>query len=97
VIRDRHAKFVQFGGDLPSLFFDLDDDPGELVDRAGDPSTAARQLDYARRLLRLRMSHTDPRLANRRAVSPGPVHRADPPRPAVASAPASAPASAGPA
>jgi arylsulfatase A-like enzyme len=97
VIRDHHAKFVQFGGDLPSLFFDLDDDPGELVDRAGDPSTAARQLDYARRLLRLRMSHTDPRLANRRAVSPGPVHRADPPRPAVASAPASAPASAGPA
>ena len=84
VLRDRHGKYVQFGGGLPSLFFDLDDDPHELVDRATDPAMAPRILDYAQRLLALRMAHTDPRLANVRAFPPEPIHRADPPRPGIA-------------
>lgn len=83
VLRDRHGKYVHFGGHLPSLFFDLDEDPDELVDRAGDPAATSRRLDYAERLLGLRMEHTDPRLANHRATAAGAVHRADPPRPAV--------------
>jgi arylsulfatase A-like enzyme len=81
VLRDRHGKYVQFGGHLPPLFFDLDDDPGELHDRAADPGRAAQVLEYAQRLLRLRMEHTDPRLANHRATRDGPLHRSDPPRP----------------
>jgi arylsulfatase A-like enzyme len=81
VLRDRHGKYVQFAGHFPPLFFDLDEDPDELADAAGDPDRASQVLSYAQRLLRLRMGHTDPRLANHRATYDGPVHRADPPRP----------------
>ncbi len=81
VIRDRDGKYVQFGGGLPPLFFDLDDDPGELRDLAGDADRAGQLLGYAQRLLRMHMEHTDPRLANHRATLQGPVFRADPPRP----------------
>lgn len=81
VLRDRHGKYVQFAGGFAPLFFDLDDDPGELHDCVDEPDRAAQVLDYAQRLLRLRMEHTDPRLANHRATTAGPVHRADPPRP----------------
>ena len=84
VLRDRHGKYVQFAGGLPPLFFDLDEDPGELTDRATDPGRAAEVLGYAQRLLALHLEHTDPRLANHRATPTGPVHRADPPRPARA-------------
>ncbi|CAN5701744.1 alkaline phosphatase family protein [soil metagenome] len=86
VIRDRHGKYVQFAGGLAPLFFDLDDDPGELHDlvrataddRPGEVS--ARLFDYAQRLLVLLMEHTDPRLANTRATGFGTVYRSDPPR-----------------
>ncbi len=81
VIRDREGKYVQFAGGLPPLFFDLVDDPGELVDVAADPDRAGQVLDYAQRLLRMHMEHTDPRLANHRATPGGPVFRPDPPRP----------------
>ena len=81
VRRDRHSKYVQFCGDQPALYFDLDDDPGELVDLAADPGRAADVLGAAQRLLATRMEHTDPRLANTRATASGTVHRADPPRP----------------
>jgi len=81
VIRDRAGKYVQFGGGLPSLFFDLIDDPGELVDRGGEPDRAGQMLGYAQRLLRMHMEHTDPRLANHRATPFGAISRPDPPRP----------------
>ena len=84
-VRDTHGAYVHFGSHLPPLFFDLDDDPGELVDlapRAGsDPGVAARMLDYAGRMLDLRMAHADPRLTSTRITDDGPVHRPDPPRP----------------
>ncbi len=80
VRRDRHRKYVQFCGDLPPLYFDLDRDPGELEDRSPDPEVAADLLECTRDLLRLRMEHTDPRLANTRATGLGTIHRADPPR-----------------
>ncbi len=81
VIRDRSGKYVQFGGGLPPLFFDLTEDPGELVDVVGDPDRAGQVLGYAQRLLRMHMEHTDPRLANRRATPDGSLFRPDPPRP----------------
>ena len=81
VIRDRSGKYVQFGGGLPSLFFDLDDDPGELVDRSDEPDRSGQILGYAQRLLRMHMEHTDPRLANHRATPFGVISRPDPPRP----------------
>ena len=58
VLRDDHGKYVHFTG-LPALFYDLDADPHELVDRSGDPAYAATVLDYAQRMLSLRMEHAD--------------------------------------
>jgi len=58
VLRDEHGKYVHFTG-LPPLFYDLDADPHELVDRAGDPAYAATVLGYAQRMLSLRMEHVD--------------------------------------
>ncbi|MBS1837167.1 MAG: alkaline phosphatase family protein [Actinobacteria bacterium] len=81
VIRDRSRKYVQFSGGLAPLFFDLDEDPGELRDLASDPARSVEMLRYVQQLLSTRMEHTDPRLANHRATPMGPVFRADPPRP----------------
>jgi hypothetical protein len=58
VLRDEHGKYVHFTG-LPPLFYDLDTDPDELVDRAGDPAYAATVLGYAQRLLSRRMRHAE--------------------------------------
>lgn len=58
VLRDEHGKYVHCAG-LPSLFYDLEDDPAELVDRIDDPAMASRVLDYAQRMLTRRMRHAD--------------------------------------
>jgi arylsulfatase A-like enzyme len=58
VLRDAHGKYVHFAG-LPPLFYDLDRDPGELEDRAGDSTCAPTVLAYAQRLLSRRMEHAD--------------------------------------
>ena len=84
VLRDERGKYVHFAGDLPALYFALDEDPGELVDRASDARCAPRVLEMAQQLLTLRMEHADPRLANTRATPDGTVFRADPPRPGLA-------------
>ncbi len=81
VLRDDRTKYVQFCADWPPLLYDLVDDPGELHDVAGDPERLPQLFDSARRLLALRMEHTDPRLANTRATPAGTVTRRDPPRP----------------
>ncbi|MFM7061544.1 MAG: alkaline phosphatase family protein [Actinomycetes bacterium] len=58
VIRDAHGKYVHFAG-LPPLFFDLDEDPHEMVDRAGDPAYASRILEYAQAMVTWRLEHAD--------------------------------------
>ena len=58
VLRDAHGKYVHFTG-LDPLFYDLDADPDELVNRAGDPAYAATVLGYAQRMLSHRMEHVD--------------------------------------
>ncbi len=65
VLRDAHGKYVQFGGHhaFPPLFFDIDEDPAQLTNRAADPAYASRVLDYAQRMLAWRMRHTDRTLA----------------------------------
>ena len=44
---------------MPPIFFDLDVDPGQLVNRAAEPEYAARVLDYAQRMLAWRMQHNE--------------------------------------
>ncbi|MCC7273654.1 MAG: sulfatase, partial [Alphaproteobacteria bacterium] len=63
VRRDRKGKYVHFAG-LPPLFFDLENDPGELADLAGDPARQGQVLDYARKLLSWRMAHEDRTLSH---------------------------------
>ena len=61
VLRDDHGKYVHFSGHptMPPIFFDLDTDPAQIVNRADDPAYAATVLDYAQRMLAWRMRHTE--------------------------------------
>jgi arylsulfatase A-like enzyme len=57
-LRDDHGKYVHFAG-LAPLFYDLDADPDEMVNRADDPAYAATVLGYAQRMLSRRMESAD--------------------------------------
>ena len=61
VIRDQHYKYVHFA-DLPPLLYDLQEDPGELRDVAGDRPAAV--AEYAQRLLSWRLAFTDKTLSH---------------------------------
>jgi arylsulfatase A-like enzyme len=77
-LRDERYKYVHFAA-LPPLFFDLERDPGELVDRSRDPAYVALLLEYAQRMLSWRMEHAD-RALTHLALTPEGVfeRRADP-------------------
>ena len=80
VLRDAHGKYVQFAGypSLPSVFFDYDDDPDELHNRAADPAYASKVLDYAARMLAWRLRHADRVLSGTKLTGLGVVeHRAE--------------------
>lgn len=74
VLRDAHGKYVHFAGypTLPPVFFDLDTDPHETVNRADDPAYTGRVLDYAQRLLAWRARHLDRTLAHMKLTPSGP-------------------------
>jgi arylsulfatase A-like enzyme len=61
VLRDEHGKYVQFAGHdvFPPIFFDVDADPAQVVNRAADPAYAPKVLDYAQRMLAWRMTHAE--------------------------------------
>lgn len=54
VIRTERYKYVHFAA-LPPLFYDLQNDPGQLVNRAGDPAYREPMLDMAQRMITWRM------------------------------------------
>lgn len=62
-VRTERFKYVHFGGGLPPLLYDLQDDPGELKNLAGDPAFLAVRLELAERLLAWRAEHLDQSLA----------------------------------
>ena len=62
VIRDERFKHVFFPN-LPSILIDLEEDPGELRNVAGEPRYAAIERDYLAEQLRLRILHADRRLS----------------------------------
>ncbi|MBX5000711.1 alkaline phosphatase family protein [Rhizobium lentis] len=74
VIRDARFKYVHFTA-LPSLLFNLRDDPMELNNVAADPAYAAIRLEYAEKLLSLRARHLDQTLAYTELTEKGPVTR----------------------
>lgn len=63
VIRGRDFKYVHFSA-LPPLFYDLQNDPGQLVNRAQDPDYAGLVLQYAQKMLDWRMRYADRALTN---------------------------------
>jgi arylsulfatase A-like enzyme len=63
VIRGARYKYVHFTA-LPPLFFDLQEDPHELTNRAEDPAYRALVLDYAQRMLSWRMNHDEQTLTH---------------------------------
>ncbi|MFU0504940.1 alkaline phosphatase family protein [Pseudaminobacter sp. NGMCC 1.201702] len=63
VVRTQRFKYVHFGGGLPPLLFDLDEDPGELRNLAQIPDYLPIRLEFAERLLAWRAEHLDQALA----------------------------------
>ena len=75
LIRDRRYKYVHFTG-LPPLFFDLENDPHEFRNLAGDAACHGLVLEYAQKMLSWRMNHDERTLANTRVGPDGVVeHR----------------------
>ena len=63
VIRNEQWKYVHFGGGLPPLLYDLENDPGELRNLADDAAYLSIRLEFAERLLVWRAEHLDQSLA----------------------------------
>jgi arylsulfatase A-like enzyme len=74
IVRDARYKYVHFTK-LPPLFFDLEKDPGEFVNRAGDPAYLPLVLEYAQKLLSWRMNHDEQTLTHIALTPKGPVER----------------------
>jgi arylsulfatase A-like enzyme len=70
VVQDESFKYVHFAA-LPPLFFDLKKDPGQFVNRAGDPAYAARMGEYASKMLTWRLGFAERTLTGYRATPEG--------------------------
>ena len=70
VVQDHDFKYVHFAA-LPPLFFDLKADPGQFVNRAGDPAYAGRVGEYAAKMLDWRLGFADRTLTGYRATPRG--------------------------
>ena len=73
-IRTDKWKYVHFAA-LPPLLFDLEADPDNLVNLAGNPAYAAAQLEMAERLLTWRARHLDQTLALQELTPQGVVRQ----------------------
>ena len=72
VIRDERYKYVHFAG-LPSLLFDLVEDPDELHDLSRDSNYQAVRVEMAEKLLAWRSRYLDRRLTGISLTAEGPV------------------------
>ena len=70
VVQDEAFKYVHFAA-LPPLFFDLRKDPGQFVNRAGDPAYAGRMGEYAAKMLDWRLGFAERTLTGYRATPLG--------------------------
>ena len=78
-VRDVRYKYVHFPT-LPPLFFDLEKDPQELRNVAGDPGYASLVRQYAQKLLSWRQEHHERTLTIMQAGPDGLVVRHEPRR-----------------
>jgi arylsulfatase A-like enzyme len=78
VIRDNCFKYVHFAA-LPPLLYDLKNDPGEMTDLSCHPDYLAVRLEYAEKLLQLRMRFTARGLTETLLTPDGPVTHSAPP------------------
>ena len=74
IVRDERFKYVHFTK-LPPLLFDLQKDPGEFTNCAGDPHYLPVMLEYAQKLLSWRMNHDEHALTHISLTHEGPVTR----------------------
>jgi arylsulfatase A-like enzyme len=74
IVRDARFKYVHFTK-LPPLLFDLQQDPGEFTNLAGDPHYVSVMLEYAQKLLSWRMNHDEQVLTHISLTHDGPVSR----------------------
>lgn len=74
VIRDSQYKYVHFTA-LPPLFFDLEKDPGELVNQAANPEYQPLVLKYAQKMLSWRMNHDEQTLTHLALTDEGVISR----------------------
>ncbi len=74
VIRDEHFKYVHFNG-LPPLFFNLENDPGEMTNLAEDPEYLPQMLSYVQKMLSWRMNHDEQTLTHLALTENGVVSR----------------------
>ena len=73
VFRDKRYKYVHMTS-LPPLFFDLQEDPEEFVNRADDPDYRNLVLEYAQKMLSWSMLHRDRTLVNMNMESGKIIH-----------------------
>ena len=57
ILREHKWKYVHFNGGLPPLLFDVETDPGETTNLAGDPHYEGEMLRLSRKMLDHRMTH----------------------------------------
>ena len=74
VIRGDAYKYVHFTN-LPALFFDLNKDPGELVNQANNPDYMHLVLEYSQKMLSWRMNHDEQTLTHLALTEDGVVAR----------------------
>jgi arylsulfatase A-like enzyme len=77
IIRGARYKYVHFTN-LPPLFFDLKNDPGEFTNLANDSAYAPHVLEYAQKLLSWRMNHDEQTLTHIMLSEEGPITRRAP-------------------
>ena len=77
VLRDNHYKYVHFTK-LPPLFFDLQKDPNEFINEAGNPAYLPLVLEYAQKMLSWRMNHDEQTLTHLALTDKGVVSRPAP-------------------
>ena len=74
VHRGKRFKYVHFPSMAP-LLFDMEADPGELVNLAGDPDYAAAEIEAARGMLSWRQAMSERTLNGIDVTAEGPVER----------------------